>query len=116
MNPVSATTPVDTSRDETLLRTRYRRLFVAAMFIVCLFNFADRAVFAVLAQTIKQEFSLSDFEIGILQGLSFAILYAGLGLPIGRLAERTSRIRIVAIATMLWSAATFTCGLTANFA
>lgn len=111
-----ATTPENALRDEPLLRIGYRRLFVAVMFLVCLFNFADRAVFAVLAQTIKQEFSLTDFEIGILQGLSFAILYAGLGLPIGRLAERTSRIRIVATATILWSAATFTCGLTANFA
>jgi MFS family permease len=98
-----------------LLASRYRRVFIATMFCVCFFNFADRAVFAVLAQTIKQELGLTDLQLGILQGFSFAILYAGLGLPIGRLAERASRVRIVAAATLFWSVATALCGLAGSF-
>jgi MFS family permease len=58
------------------------------MFLVCFFNFADRAVFSVLAQTIKADLGLTDLQLGLLQGLAFALLYAAFGLPIGLLAER----------------------------
>jgi predicted MFS family arabinose efflux permease len=105
----------DDAADTNLLKPSYRRLFIATMFTVCLFNFADRAVFAVLAQSIKLDLKLTDFELGLLQGLSFALLYAVLGLPIGRLAERKSRIRIVAAATAVWSAMTVACGFAGNF-
>ena len=98
-----------------LLGRRYRRRFIALMFLVCLFNFADRAVFAVLAQPIREALRLSDFELGILQGLSFAILYALLGLPIGRLAEHRSRIAIVSFSLAIWSAMTVASGLVGGF-
>ena len=98
-----------------LLTAGYRRLFVRTMFLVCFFNFADRAVFSVLAQTIKADLGLTDFQLGLLQGLAFALLYAAVGLPIGRLAERFSRLRIVAAATAIWSAATVASGLAAGF-
>ena len=106
--------PQSTPR-HALLSPGYRRLFVATLFLVCFFNFADRALFSVLAQTIKQEFGLSDLEIGVLQGVGFALLFVVLGVPIGRLAEHKSRVRIVAIATMVWSVATAACGLTGSF-
>ena len=98
-----------------LLTPGYRRLFVLTMFLVCFFNFADRAVFSVLAQTIKAELGLTDFQLGLLQGLAFALLYAAFGLPIGLLAERVSRLRIVATATAIWSAATVASGMAASF-
>ena len=98
-----------------LLTPGYRRLFVLTMFLVCFFNFADRAVFSVLAQTIKADLGLTDFQLGLLQGLAFALLYAAFGLPIGLLAERVSRLRIVAAATAIWSAATVASGLAASF-
>jgi predicted MFS family arabinose efflux permease len=99
-----------------LLTPAYRRLFVGTMFLVCAFNFADRAVFSVLAQTIKTDLGLTDFQLGLLQGLAFALLYAMAGLPIGLLAERFSRLRIVSLATAIWSGATVASGLAAGFA
>ena len=98
-----------------LLTTRYRTLFVLICFLVAMFNFADRAVFAVLAQQLKLDLGLSDFQLGLLQGLAFALLYAFLGLPIGRLAERSSRIRIIAVSLIFWSAMTAACGLITTF-
>ncbi len=92
------------------------RRFVFLMFLVCLFDFADRSVFAVLAQTIKVELELSDLQIGLLQGLAFALLYSTLGLPVARLAERYSRRKIIAICTFFWSCATIWCGVAHNFA
>ena len=98
-----------------LLAPSYRRLLVVSMLVICTFNFADRAVFSVLVQPIKADLKLTDFQIGILQGLSFAILYALLGLPIGRLAEYYNRVRIVAIATAIWSVMTVATGISQNF-
>jgi predicted MFS family arabinose efflux permease len=107
-----ATAPADQAQ---LLEPAYRRRFIILMFLVCLFDFADRAVFAVLAQPIKEELRLSDFQIGILQGLAFAALYAGLSMPLARIAERASRRNIIAICTGVWSAATVWCRFATSF-
>ncbi|PQA86878.1 hypothetical protein CW354_15500 [Marinicaulis flavus] len=85
------------------------------MFLVCLFDFADRSVFAVLAQTIKTELLLSDLQLGLLQGLAFAFLYSMLGVPLARLAERKSRVKIMATCAAVWSAATVFCGFAHSF-
>ncbi len=103
------------SNEERMLSPGYRRLFVGVVSLTAVFNFADRAVFAALAQQIKVDLGLTDFQLGILQGLAFAFLYALLGLPIGRLAERASRTRILAVAITLWSAATIACGFVSSF-
>jgi predicted MFS family arabinose efflux permease len=98
-----------------LLSTAYRRRFVIILLLVAVMNFADRAVFSVLSPLIRAELHLSDTQIGLLQGLSFALLYGGLGIPIGRLAERYSRVRIIAIATAIWSVATAFSGMAGNY-
>jgi predicted MFS family arabinose efflux permease len=104
-----------TADEQRLLSRGYRARFIFVMFLVCLFDFADRAVFTVSAQTIRQELELNDFEIGILGGFMFAALYSFVGIPIGRLAEHHSRVRIVAICTAIWSVATIWCGMAQNF-
>ncbi|MEO6359547.1 MAG: MFS transporter [Sphingomicrobium sp.] len=101
--------------DQRLLSASYKRLFVGMSFLVALFNFADRSVLAVLAQPIKRDLGLSDFQLGILQGVAFAFLYAILGLPIGRLAERFSRVKIISISILFWSFMTAACGLVSGF-
>lgn len=98
-----------------LLTGRYRTRFVAILFLVCFLNLADRAVFSVLVPLIRVDLRLSDSQIGLLQGLAFALLYGGLGIPLGWLAERYSRIGIIALATTFWSAATAFSGLATNF-
>jgi predicted MFS family arabinose efflux permease len=104
-----------TPEEQKLLGPGYRAKFLFIMFLVCLFDFADRSVFTVSAQTIKQELTLTDFEIGILGGFMFAALYSFVGIPIGRLAEHQSRVRIVAVCTAIWSIATVWCGMATNF-
>jgi predicted MFS family arabinose efflux permease len=98
-----------------LLSRRYKIRFVALMFTVATFNFADRAVFAAVAQSVKQDLGFTDLQLGLLQGAGFAIVYAFLGLPIGWLAERVSRVRIVACATAIWSVATVLTGAAGSF-
>jgi predicted MFS family arabinose efflux permease len=100
---------------EQLLSRAYRTRFLAVLLVVSTFNFADRAVFSALGQAVKQDLALTDTQLGVLQGFAFALLYAVGGLPIGWLAERTNRVRIIAIAIGVWSAMTAFCGLAANF-
>lgn len=88
---------------------------IGMLFAASVLNFADRAVFSVLAQTIKTDLRLSDFELGLLQGLVFALLYGLAGLPLGRLAERVSRTSLIAAATVVWSAATAATGAAHSF-
>ncbi|MEL0250711.1 MAG: MFS transporter [Novosphingobium sp.] len=92
-----------------------RRTLIFVLFLASVLNFADRSVFSALAQTIKADLRLTDLQLGLLQGLVFALLYAIAGMPIGRLADRLSRTRIIAAATIVWSAATAATGLAAGF-
>ncbi len=101
--------------EHPLLTTRYRARFVGILFLVCFLNLADRTVLSVLAPLIRVDLALSDTQLGLLQGLAFALLYGGLGLPIGWLAERRSRVGIIAVATACWSVATAFSGMATNF-
>ena len=98
-----------------LLTSRYRVRFVGILFLVCFLNLADRTVFSVVAPLMRVDLGLSDTQIGLLQGLAFALLYGGLGIPVGWLAERYSRVTIIAVATAFWSAATAMSGLATSF-
>lgn len=72
-------------------------------------------MFSALAQTIKGDLLLTDLQLGLLQGLVFAALYALAGLPIGLMAERFSRKRIIATCTAIWSLATAATGMAGSF-
>lgn len=78
-------------------------------------GFIDRIIMNVLVEPLKQEFTLSDTQIGIVNGLAFAVLNVGLGLIVARVAERKRRLTLISIGTILWSIATAACGLAHNF-
>lgn len=104
-----------TGSASVLLSTRYRTWLVIVLLVLMSLNFADRAILAVLAQPIKEDLKLTDSDLGVLQGLGFAILYSVLGLPLGWLAERVSRKGIIAACVAVWSLMTAACGFAANF-
>ena len=83
--------------------------------LVYIFSYIDRQVIAVVIEPIEREFGLSDAAMGILTGLAFGVMYAGLGIPVGRLADKHSRRKIVAVCASLWSLATMACGLAMHF-
>ena len=82
---------------------------------VCFFNYLDRMVIAVLLEPIKQELELSDSQMGLIAGFAFAMLYAVLGLPLARVADRHNRITLISICLAVWSAMTAVTGLVRNF-
>ncbi|MEQ8261926.1 MFS transporter [Pseudohaliea sp.] len=85
------------------------------LFLVGASSYLDRSIISVLLEPIRAEFQVSDTMLGLLTGLSFALLYATLGIPVARLAEWWDRRKILAIAVLLWSAMTALCGLAQNF-
>ncbi|HVK79278.1 MAG TPA: hypothetical protein VM915_01575 [Verrucomicrobiae bacterium] len=87
----------------------YRAYVLGALLVVYTFNFIDRVVIGIIQEPIKAEFGLSDFELGLLGGPAFAILYTLLGIPIARFAERHNRMTILAICLGVWSAMTAAC-------
>ena len=78
-------------------------------------NFMDRQILAVLAEPIKRDLALSDTHLGLLYGLAFAVFYSILGIPLGRLADRFDRARILTVSVALFSLMTALCGVAASY-
>ncbi len=93
----------------------YRTYALTLLVIVYSLNFLDRQIVNILAESIKVELHLKDWQVGMLQGLAFAIFYTTLGLPIARLAERGNRPWIIGAAIAAWSGFTMLCGVSTNF-
>lgn len=81
------------------------------LLLVSIFNFADRYLITGLIGPIKQEFGLGDGTMGLLMGPAFVLLYVLLGVPLARLADRSSRVMIIVSGCVLWSAATVATGM-----
>jgi len=88
---------------------------VAVLTFTYIVSFVDRTILGLLIEPIKVDLSLNDTEIGLLAGLAFGVFYALMGLPLGWLADRTSRRGLIAVGAALWCAATAACGLAATF-
>ena len=88
---------------------------LAILLVAYIFNFIDRQIIGVLAVPIKAELGLSDRQLGLMGGIAFALFYSGLAIPIAWLADRKSRVNIIAVSVALWSAFTALCGLAQNF-
>ena len=95
---------------------RYKSYVLSILLLAYTFNFIDRTILATIGIKIREDLHLTSAQLGILGGLYFALTYTVLGIPIARLAERTSRVRIVSIALVIWSGFTALCGTAGNFA
>lgn len=88
---------------------------VAVLTFTYIVSFVDRTILSLLIEPIKADLSLNDTQIGLLQGMAFGLFYAVMGLPLGWLADRTSRRGLIAAGAALWCAATAACGLASTF-
>jgi MFS family permease len=93
----------------------YKTLVLTLLVTAYTLNFIDRTIIATIGQPIKDELKITDAQLGLLQGLYFALLYTLLGIPIARFAERFSRVNIIATAILIWSAFTALCGTAGSF-
>jgi MFS family permease len=88
---------------------------LCVLFAINAINFFDRQIGGVLAEPIRKEWGLTDTQLGWL-ATAFTLLYAAVGVPLGRLADRSNRTRILAAGVFFWSLMTAAAGLTRNFA
>lgn len=84
---------------------------VSVLMLMYIFSFIDRTTISLIVEPMKRDLHISDTQIGMLQGLAFALLYTFLGLPIARLSDRHSRRAIIAGGVFIWSIMATLCGL-----
>ncbi len=95
--------------------SRLPRYALALLLVVYVLNNVDRQIANILAEPIRKDLNLHDWQIGMMTGFAFAILYVMLGIPIARLAEKGNRSLIIATSVAVWSIFTALCGITRTF-
>lgn len=108
------TSAVQKATDDPLFGRGYRATLLVLILLVSAFAYVDRVIVQTLAEPIKKDLGLTDFQFGLLGGLAFAILYSTLGLPIARLAERRDRVTIISVSVAVFSLMSLLCGLATN--
>jgi len=89
---------------------------VAILSLAAIVSYIDRQVLNLLVEPIKADLGLSDVEISVLQGFSFALLYAVLAIPLAWVADRSNRKWVILGGLVCWSGATFMSGFASGFA
>lgn len=94
----------------------YARYALTLLLVIYILNFLDRQIVNILAEPIKNDLGLADWQLGLMSGFAFAVFYCVLGIPIARFAETRSRPAIIGASVAVWSAFTALCGTAQNFA
>src|SRR5688572_33450095 len=93
-----------------------RAWFVLGMlWFVYVLNFLDRQLLSILAKPIQDSLGVTDTQLGLISGLYFALFYCLISIPVGWLADRTNRVKVLSFACALWSAATVACGFSSTY-
>ena len=107
------TTP--TTGEDNAISSRVAGYGLFMLTLVYAFNFVDRQILVILQEPIKNDMGLSDAQLGLLSGFSFAVVYVIAGLPIAYWADRSNRRNIIAGALTIWSGMTAVSGLAQNY-
>lgn len=92
-----------------------RWIVLVTLTFVYVLNFLDRQLLGILAKPIQDSLHVTDSQLGLIGGLYFAMFYCFIAIPVGWLADRTSRVTILSLACAIWSAATIACGLATSY-
>jgi MFS family permease len=88
-------------------------LFILTMVGVC--SSTDRAIVSTVIEPIKQEFALTDSQLGLFAGFAFSITYGLVALPAGAIADRINRRKLMAGALAFWTVLTMSTGLAQTY-
>ncbi len=117
-DPVSGApdTPDSTQlRAEADRSTPYGWYVLGVLVIVYVFNFIDRQILTILADDLKRDLKIDDSDFGFLYGTAFGVFYSLFGIPLGKLADSWSRVKLMSIGLAVWSAMTAASGLARSF-
>jgi predicted MFS family arabinose efflux permease len=93
-----------------------KHLTLILLTLIATVQFFDRALMVVIMEPLKQEFQLSDSQLGLLSGFSYAAAFAIAGIPLGWLADRRNRRNLLAGLVALWSILVGMAGMAGSFA
>ena len=111
------TQPTSATQSPLLNKTWYANYVLVVLTLGYVLNTMDRSqILAASLQNIKREFAASDFQMGLLTGIPFAVFYSVMGIPIAAWADRSSRRNVLALAVGSWSAMTGIFGMAVNYA
>lgn len=105
----------DSDTDSSRAGGGYKYLVLGVLLVVYVLNYLDRQLVSLLAEPIKKDLHLTDTQLGLVTGFAFALFYTTFGVPVAWLADRSNRVRIIAVACGLWSLFTAACGAAGNF-
>ncbi|SFR89001.1 MFS transporter [Sphingomonas jatrophae] len=91
-------------------------LSVAILFILYIRSLADRYLIALVVDPIKQDVGITDFQISLLQGPAFAVLYCLFAIPVGLALDRYNRRWVLFLSVLVWSVGAAACGMASTFA
>jgi MFS family permease len=89
---------------------------VGVLSCVYVVSFVDRHLLSLIVAPLRRDLALSDTDVSLLQGFSFSLFYSALALPLGRMADRSSRRRLIAAGMLVWCCMTVACGLARTYA
>jgi MFS family permease len=92
----------------------YSWYVLCVLVVVYILNFIDRQIVSILVVDIQADLGLSNSQMGFLGGAAFGVFYALFGIPLGRLADNWSRVKLLSIGLTLWSAMTVLSGFSKN--
>ncbi|HEY8538397.1 MAG TPA: MFS transporter [Steroidobacteraceae bacterium] len=116
VNAIDAATPSTSRPAEQAGRPGARAWWVLGVLcFVYVLNFLDRQLLSILAKPIQDDLQVTDGQLGLISGLYFALFYTFIAIPVGWIADRTNRVKLLSFACGLWSAATAACGLAKSY-
>jgi MFS family permease len=93
----------------------YAWTVVAILVATAVLSYTDRQVLSLLVDPIRADLGISDTQISLLLGTAFAVVYGIAGIPLGWLADRTSRRNLIFCGVIVWTIGTLVCGLSQSF-
>lgn len=114
----NASATVEPAREDSIAPVRENAHAWWAVAVLTLANvsaFVDRQILSLLVVPIRRDLGVSDVQVSYLMGLSFAVFYTVLGLPLGRLADTRSRRGVVGWGVLTWSVMTTLSGLARSY-
>ncbi len=93
----------------------YAHYVLGVLTLVYFFNFVDRNILSILAESIKADLGVTDAQMGFLYGTVFAVFYAVFGIPLARFADVWVRRSVISVGLLFWSVMTAASGLSRSF-